>query len=165
MATTYLLAIAILAPLVLASAWVLMRSWSRPAALEEAVTALLTGGDRIDPTRVHNWLPTERRWNDRRKAERRRGLPTRIWLARSPGPVSSGVEEGLVFDRSTGGLGFACWSAWPVGEQMYLLAAAAPPGTSWVPVTVRSCRAMRGCFVIGCEFFETPPWAVMLLFG
>ena len=35
----------------------------------------------------------------------------------------------------------------------------------WVQVEVRSLRQDAGFWEVGCEFVQTPPWNVLLLFG
>jgi len=51
------------------------------------------------------------------------------------------------------------------GGTMQVRAHNAPDTTPWVTVVIRSCRNTGKHFEVGCEFDQTPPWNVLLLFG
>ena len=110
-----------------------------------------------------NWDPPEQSYADRRGAVRREGQPVRVTLASST--FRNGVNEGYVLDRSTGGLRIAMPSAIAPGTAMQVRAANAPDTIGFVTVIVRSCRKNGDHFEVGCEFEQTPPWNVLLLFG
>jgi hypothetical protein len=111
------------------------------------------------------WLPPEQQYGDRRKAPRRADRLTAIRVAGAPRGDGRTADEGLVTDRSSRGLCFATERRYAVGTGLFVRAENAPEGTPWVAVTVRNCRDVGGYILIGCEFQETLPVGVMLLFG
>ena len=100
---------------------------------------------------------------DKRTSNRRQGGFVPLFLS-SPA-FAGGVCVGVVLDRSTGGLRIASEVEVRQGQTLQVMAEAAPPGTPWVPVTVRNCTKERNRFILGCEFETTPPWNVLHLFG
>jgi hypothetical protein len=52
-----------------------------------------------------------------------------------------------------------------VGATYRIVACNAPAGTPRVEVVVRRCMEIGGRYEIGCEFAETVPWGVLLMFG
>lgn len=110
-----------------------------------------------------NWAPPEQSYADRRGAVRREGPPVRIHLV-SP-TFRRGVADGYVLDRSTGGLRVAIEVAVAPGTTLQVRAANAPDNVGFVTLIVRSCRQNTGFYELGCEFDQTPPWNVLLLFG
>ena len=100
---------------------------------------------------------------DRRASIRREGTPVQI-LMTAPS-LRNGQGSGYVLDRSTGGLRVAVKSEIAAGTAMQVRAANAPESVPWVTVQVRSCRDSGPHFELGCEFEQTPPWNVLLLFG
>jgi hypothetical protein len=109
------------------------------------------------------WAPPEQRYADRRGAIRREGATVRVTLASST--FRNGVSDGVVIDRSTGGLRIAMTAAVAPGTSMQVRAAHAPDTVGFVTVVVRSCRMTGDYYEVGCEFEKTPPWNVLLLFG
>jgi PilZ domain len=110
-----------------------------------------------------NWAPPEQSYADRRGAVRREGQPVRVMLAAST--FRNGVQEGYVLDRSTGGLRLAMPVAIAPGSTLQIRAVNAPDTIGFVTLIVRSCRKTDDFFEVGCEFEQTPPWNVLLLFG
>ena len=102
-------------------------------------------------------------FSDRRNSIRREGPAVKI-SATSPA-LRGRPETGFVLDRSTGGLRVALSVAVPSGSSLKVRAQNAPDTVPWVTVIVRSCRNTGGHFELGCEFDQTPPWNVLLLFG
>lgn len=110
-----------------------------------------------------NWAPPEQSYADRRESVRRDGVPIRVVLSSST--FRNGVSDGIVVDRSTGGLKLVLKSAVAPGSLMQVRAANAPDTVGFVTIIIRSCRTEGDQFVVGCEFEKTPPWNVLLLFG
>jgi hypothetical protein len=136
-----------------------------PPTLRDQVGALAT---RVNPAAIEGameWLPPEEYAAGRRRTQRRSGPPTPVRI--SPVPVGDLLlaEEGMVVDRSSGGICVATRNEYEVGGRVYVRAEAAPPESLWVGVTVRYCRKDGELFLIGCEYCETLPWGVLLLFG
>jgi hypothetical protein len=113
------------------------------------------------------WLPPEADWAERRRSARRRGPPTPIQLTRKPATDDSPeeAEEGLVLDRSTGGVCFAAHGAFAVGDEICVRPTTAMPGTPWVRVAVRYCRRRDDYCLVGCQFLDALTWDILLLFG
>lgn len=119
-----------------------------------------------DDYRALKWLPPDQDLVDRRRSLRRGGPATPIRVAVGIGPrPSGGTAEGLVVDRSTGGLCFAAHGPFAVDTEVLVRADGAPPGSPWVAATVRFCRRRGDCYLVGCAFHQTPSWDVLLLFG
>jgi hypothetical protein len=142
--------------------------WARkpPAvrSLREKVGDAAGGARDQDIDLALNWLPPEC-LGDRRRAARRGGGPTPIRVSDLPQGGRRAGDEGLVLDRSTGGLCFAAHRSFREGTWVYVRAVSAPPGSPWVGVMVRHCRGHGDHFLIGCQFLDPPPWNVLLLFG
>jgi hypothetical protein len=100
---------------------------------------------------------------DRRENLRREGAPVKVHLS-SPS-FKKKTNYGYVVDRSTGGLRIAMTMAMAPGSSLMIKADNAPETTPWVSVIVRNCRNAGQHFELGCEFEQTPPWSVLLLFG
>ena len=117
-----------------------------------------------DIERALYWLPPEVS-ADRRQGSRRSGPGTPIRVCAAPDVEPLVTDEGLVLDRSMGGLCFAAHHPFVEGAVLFVRALDVPPGSPWVGVTVRNCRDCGDHVLIGCEFLETLPWNVLLLFG
>jgi hypothetical protein len=111
--------------------------------------------------RALNWIPPDQQSNDRRQALRRNGLPTPIYVT---GGKYQNIEA-FVLDRSTGGLRIAVQYAFPRGSIIQIRAQSAPPEIPWINVIVRSSQTTGDYYELGCQFEETLPWNIMLLFG
>ncbi len=109
-----------------------------------------------------DWDAPEQSFSDRRGSVRREGPPVKVTVTST---ALRGEEMGYVLDRSTGGLKVALTVAVPAGATVKVRAQNAPDTVPWVTALVRSCRNAGRHFELGCEFDETPPWNVLLLFG
>ncbi len=127
---------------------------------------LLTGRSHVDASDAARSGPNafeESSFGDRRNSLRREGQPVHVHLA-SPAFHGS-TRDGLVMDRSTGGLRIRLDSAVAPGTAIQILATNAPDTTPWVTAIIRNCKPVDRQYEIGCEFESTPPWNVLLLFG
>jgi hypothetical protein len=125
----------------------------------EPVEPLITGP--LD--RPVDWEAHDTSFADRRGSIRREGKPVRVLVSC---PVfKNKLSSGWVIDRSTGGLRLALEVAVAPGTGMQVRAVNAPDTIPWVTVLARSCRDTGDYFELGCEFEQTPPWNVLLLFG
>src|SRR5438105_1896389 len=119
--------------------------WFRPRRATAARTLREKVGRTVerfrdeDIDRALYWLPRDSGGGDRRRGSRRAGPVTSIRVSEAP-HTDSEVEEGLVLDRSTGGLCFAAHRVFPEGAVVFVRAVGAPSGSPWVGVTVRHCR-------------------------
>ena len=100
---------------------------------------------------------------EQRRALRRAGNPVKVFLA--PPGEDSPQGSAWVLDRSVGGLCLTSDHEYDVGAALRVLPANAPDMAYWIDVEIRSCRAVKGGFEIGCQFVKTPPWSILLLFG
>ena len=147
---------------VLALCTLLVMNRRRRSALDPA---LLAGppGNAMKEEKALSWAPPEQSYADRRGAVRRDGAPVRVVLS-SP-TFRNGVNDGLVMDRSTGGLRIVTQAVIAPGSTLQVRAVNAPDNIGFVTVIVRSCRKTGDHYEMGCEFEKTPPWNVLLLFG
>jgi hypothetical protein len=100
----------------------------------------------------------------RRKFVRRSGNRASVLIAEAEEPEA--VFPGWVVDRSSGGLGMQAPRPAAVDALLLVRAVHAPEGAPWTEVRVRSSVQLgKGHWALGCEFVETPPWNVLLLFG
>lgn len=101
---------------------------------------------------------------DRRQSARRTGSPLRI-LLKDPSEEKT-IWEGIVTDRSIGGLRIMVQNSWPVNQVINVRVVDAPPTVPWLAVQVRRCTEMPDhMYEVGCQFIRTPPWAILLTFG
>lgn len=100
---------------------------------------------------------------ERRASLRRRGRLIRVLIATAD--ASATLAEGLVIDRSTGGLCLALEREIPASTVVSVRPADAPATLPWTQVEVRNGRAQPGGWEIGCAFVKTPSWGVLLHFG
>ena len=117
----------------------------------------------IELSRPGDWENDEQSFANRRNSVRREGSPVKITIAAAT--LKTGTESGYVLDRSTGGLRIATGAALTPGTTVQVRAINAPKTVPWVTVVVRSCRNTGPHFEVGCEFDQTPPWNILLLFG
>lgn len=122
----------------------------------QVVAAARRQGKEIDP-----FVQGSRR--ERRSGVRRKGNPVTIYVAEEW--EKEGREEGVIQDRSTGGLGLELGREVPVETVLKVRPTSAPVTTPWVEVEVRNCRLLNGKYRVGCRFKRTPSWDVMLAFG
>jgi hypothetical protein len=83
----------------------------------------------------------------------------------APGMDSAEPGEGLVVNRSRGGLCLVVHGPVEKGSLLRVRAAHVPDDMPWVPVHVRRCQAKGDSWRLGCQFVEKLPWSVVLLFG
>jgi hypothetical protein len=101
--------------------------------------------------------------SEQRKAHRRGGNPVEVFVA--IGEETTPTGRGWVVDRSVGGLGLNVAEEMKVGTHLQLLPVSAAGVTPWTEVEVKSCRAIKDGFEVGCQFVRQPQWSVLLLFG
>ncbi len=100
---------------------------------------------------------------EKRTSLRRTGNPVPVVIT---DPTEPGEEfEGWVMDRSVGGLCVSSPRAFPVDSYLSIRAANAPDVIPSVRVRVRHHRRQNGRFAVGCQYTESYPWSVLLLFG
>ncbi len=144
-------------------AYLALRGWKlkEDSTESETIPPAMTGF--VAKEKADKWEPPETSYADRRGSIRRDGPPVRVVL-QSP-TFRNGVDDGVVIDRSTGGLRILLKNAIPQGSTLQVRAVNAPDTVGFVTVVVRSCRENEDHFELGCEFTKTPPWNVLLLFG
>jgi hypothetical protein len=163
----YGLAVAVGAVVGLGVLW-LSRRWRRPSAVEQLAQAAAAATANQLPNEAHQqaaieWAPQQLALAERRASVRRGGAIVRVTVA-SP-LFRYGVTDGFVLDRSTGGLCIALLTEVPRGVVLKVRAVDAPDTVDYVNVIVRNCRRQPDYYEVGCEFEQTPPWNVLLLFG
>jgi hypothetical protein len=99
---------------------------------------------------------------ERRTAARREGNPVEVTIA---DPAGGEPLHGWVLDRSVGGLGLRMEVAVPVGMVLNVRPRKAPKLVPWTELEVKSCRQNGTTWEVGCQFVQTPPWSVLVLFG
>jgi hypothetical protein len=109
------------------------------------------------PPRGADW-----RGPERRKRSRRGGAPTPVVLSSSTPAMNL---RGVVLNRSTGGLAIVVKEKVEPGSILMIRAAEAPRFVPQVPVEIKHCELVSGCFVLGCEFQEDVPWNARVWFG
>ncbi len=100
---------------------------------------------------------------DKRIACRRTGTVVEVEYALESEPHTK--MNGLVVDRSLGGLRIVVDAPLETGVKLVILPANAPKGTQWVEAEVRSCNQQDEHWEIGCKFLSMPSYATMVLFG
>jgi hypothetical protein len=100
---------------------------------------------------------------ERRASLRRHGNPVKVVVA-NPGSPEQPLE-GLVLNRSKGGLQLSVNQSVAVGTVLGVRASEAAENLPWVQVRVKRCRQHDGTWILGCQFVESLPWSVLLLFG
>jgi hypothetical protein len=99
---------------------------------------------------------------DRRANTRRKGNEIEVQIYDKAGAVET--RTAWVIDRSLGGLCLMTEQEIPEGTMLNVRPRSNQPTFS-VSVEVRSCRHTRDGWKIGCQFQQTPPWNVLMLFG
>ena len=130
--------------------------------LRERVEPVGGGPSERDVERAIHWLPQAAGFNDRRRAARRAGPPTPVRVAWTPGGTA---HDGLVLDRSAGGLCLATDRPHREGAALFVRPEGAAADCPWVAVAVRNCRACKDYFLAGVAFDEPPPLTILLQFG
>jgi hypothetical protein len=99
---------------------------------------------------------------ERRRAPRREGNPIAVLL--STDPAATAPVNGLVLNRSLGGLLVSALQPFEKGALLSVRPLQAPDELEWVQIEVRHCRALEHRWLVGCKFTKKLPWDVMLLF-
>jgi len=100
---------------------------------------------------------------DKRRALRRQGNPVAVMI--SDAEVQIRPYQGMVIDRSMGGLCLGVDQEIPVGTVLSIRPARTAELIPWVQVEVRNSRQIDGFYELGRQFVKTPPSAVLWLFG
>jgi hypothetical protein len=100
---------------------------------------------------------------EKRTAPRRRGSQVAVRIATADGNIRT--YDGLVVDRSIGGLAIEVRDPVGVGEIMSIRPAHAAPMIPWVQLQVRHLRQIEGGWIVGCQFVQVPPSSVIWQFG
>jgi len=109
------------------------------------------------------WTTPDPSFGNRRTSLRREGSPVEIYVSCSA--FQNTTQQAWVVDRSMGGLRLTMDQGISPGNTVRIMAVNAPKKTEWVTLLVRSCKPIDDYFELGCEFDQTPPWNVLLLFG
>jgi hypothetical protein len=99
---------------------------------------------------------------ERRTGRRRWGNPTRVLLT---SPLLPGPVNGIVINRSTGGLGIFVDQAVQPDTHVEVRAVEAPGYVPSAEVEIKYCRKVRGQFMLGGQFRAEIPWNVRVWFG
>lgn len=99
---------------------------------------------------------------DRRSDPRRKGNSVEVDLCDPRGRVDT--FGGYVLDRSRGGVGLMVPFEVPVGTTLNVRPRVNHNPHS-IPIEVRSCRPNQDGYLLGCQFVQTPPWNILMLFG
>jgi hypothetical protein len=121
-----------------------------------------------DPVGSPDWesaAAATARHDERRRAIRRGGLPTPIYIVDARGGRKARATEAYVLDRSTGGLRLALEASVPVGGALLAKPSNAPDGFEWVRMTIRSCREVGDYYEVGCQFDQELELSRLLMFG
>jgi hypothetical protein len=100
----------------------------------------------------------------RRQSNRRRDNLVEVLVI--PAGQDNKPFSGYVSNRSRSGLGLIVPHCVAVGHSLRVRALNAPQDSPWVDVEVIHLSPLdRKHAYIGCQFLESPPWNVLLLFG
>ena len=103
------------------------------------------------------------RGRDKRRSLRRKGNPVAVFISDARNPEKP--MEGLVLDRSRGGLFLSVPQKIDVGCLLAVRTADFPDSIASVRLRVRHCKQKGQEWRIGCQFTEELPWSVLLFFG
>jgi hypothetical protein len=107
--------------------------------------------------------PAAKAAKEQRRAPRRSGRHVHVFVT-SPGS-SEDPRQGIVLDRSAGGLKILLGYEYQPGETLQVLPGGASQLTPWVAVVVRTCQKSGEDWEVGVQFQTVPPYATMVLFG
>ena len=133
---------------------VMMSRWRKRAQLRKPHQSTQSNDD---------WATPDASFGNRRSSIRLEGAPVEISVSCTA--FQNTTQQAWVVDRSTGGLRLTIDKGISPGTTMRIMAVNAPKNTEWVTLLVRSCKPIDSHFELGCEFVQTPPWSVLLLFG
>jgi hypothetical protein len=101
--------------------------------------------------------------SERRGAARRSGAVVPVLLYRAN--TGETPLRGWVIDRSAGGLSLSVPRAFTAGSLLKVRLDRGRQDTPWVQVRVKSCRAKGKLWHLGCQFTESLPSHLLMLFG
>jgi hypothetical protein len=107
--------------------------------------------------------PPSERGREKRRSLRRRGNPVPILISDALNPGKP--LQGLILDRSRGGLFLSVPQRIAVGSLLAVRTPDFPGAVPSVGLRVRHCKQKGEDWRIGCQFTEELPWSVLLLFG
>ncbi|SRR6266852_1777389 len=141
---------------------------SRPERFAASFESLKPVGSTDGPPTRESPAPSNRGQDsaaakDKRRALRRGGNPVPVLVSDVPGQAQP--IPGLVLNRSKGGLCLAVPEPVDVGRLLAVRTADFPEGLDSVQIRVRHCKRKAGSCHLGCQFVETYPWSVILIFG
>jgi hypothetical protein len=99
---------------------------------------------------------------EKRKSKRRRGAIVPVLIKDSEEKLPP--IDGLVTDRSLGGLSVLVKAPMPAGTFLTLRNAKSAETMPWVKVEVKTCTQDGIDWRLGCEFLQTPPSVVLWQF-
>jgi hypothetical protein len=100
---------------------------------------------------------------EQRQAVRRKGNPVSVMISDATGRAAP--WEGVVWDRSLGGLGLMVHNPVAVGTILSVRPAQASTVIPWVQVEVRSCRQKGDSWNLGCQYVKVPHSSLLWQFG
>jgi hypothetical protein len=103
------------------------------------------------------------RTKDKRRALRRGGSPVPVLVS----DVETQAEsiQGLVLNRSKGGLCLSVSQPIEVGRLLAVRTSNFPEDLDSVQLRVRHCKQKGDSCRLGCQFMQAYPWSVILIFG
>jgi hypothetical protein len=99
----------------------------------------------------------------KRGALRRGGNPVPVLVSDLVEPEEA--IQGLVLNRSRGGLCLSVPQPIEVGRLLAVRTPDFPEGLDPVQIRVRHCSQKGDTCHLGCQFMQTHPWSVLLIFG
>src|SRR5262245_39482871 len=99
---------------------------------------------------------------ERRSGRRRWGNPTDVQLT---SPLLPCPLQGVVINRSTGGLGIFVDAEVQAGAVLEVRSVEAPRYVPSAEVEIKYCRKVRRQYILGCQFCSEIPWNVRVWFG
>jgi hypothetical protein len=103
------------------------------------------------------------RARDKRRSLRRGGNPVPVVISDTLEPQR--LEQGLVLNRSRGGLSLSVLQKVEVGRVLAVRTPDFPDCLASVQLRVRHCKQRGDDWQIGCQFMEELPWSILLMFG
>ena len=101
---------------------------------------------------------------ERRTVPRRYGDPVEVRLCSYEYSDLTCGPTGWVRDRCPNGLALTVGKPLEIGSWVRARPTFVPEDAAWVDVMVRNCRPQGNRWILGCQFVESPPREVMLLF-
>jgi PilZ domain len=116
-----------------------------------------------EPSAAANRSHNRRGPKEFRSSLRRRGKVVPVLVS----DVEASMEpiQGLVLNRSRGGLCLSVPQPVEVGRLLAVRTADFPEDLDSVQIRVRHCKRKGDSCHLGCQFVESHPWSVLLIFG